>query len=131
MRGVAASSRSWSNARPRGEYASTAEYRLALRLDLLLAAHLLDGWEYIGDDRSQRYPLVVNGVVVCTYLPDFRATWSTPAGPQWALVEVKGRKQREWPVKRRLFRALNPDLPLHVVQSADVDVYNPDGWRGE
>ena len=66
-----------------------------------------------------RYPLVVNGIKICTYICDFRIRWS--AGSRLSsvreeLVECKGMITREAAIKMKLFRALHPEIPLRIVK---------------
>ncbi len=104
---------------------------MADRLDLLVAAGLIDGWEYTGSGPSKRTYALSAGpfgepalVPVGSYTPDF-ATWG-PLGR--CVIEVKGRMARDVPQKLRHFQASWPGIVLHVVSSELVDVYDPRCW---
>jgi len=58
-------------------------------------------------------PLVVNGVKVCTYIPDFLVTFGDG---REEYHEVKGFETREWRIKEKLFRALYPERVLKVIR---------------
>ena len=69
-------------------------------------------------DRQQRWPLKVNGRLVCTLIPDF-VVWYTPdrdgEEPRMELHEVKGFATAIWRLKRKLFEALHPDITYLVI----------------
>lgn len=56
------------------------------------------------------FKLVVRGVVVGAYTPDFLYL----EGPQLVADDTKGFKARDWPLRSKLFMALNPDIELRV-----------------
>lgn len=90
-------------------YDSKAEAEFARTLDLRVRAGELKRWE-----RAVRYPLRVGGVVVGHYTPDF-----TLVHPDYSLeiVEIKGRVARDFPLRKRLFEALYPQLKLTLLRS--------------
>jgi hypothetical protein len=51
-----------------------------------------------------RYPLVVNGVKVCTYVADFRYRYKTSG--QLVVEDVKGMKTPAYKIKKKLLKAL-------------------------
>ena len=60
---------------------------------------------------QKRYDLVVNGLLITTHIPDFLVTL---ADGRKKIVEVKGFGSPVWPIKRKLFEALYPELPYLV-----------------
>jgi hypothetical protein len=93
-------------------YASKAEARYAQHLDLLKAAKQIKGWE-----RQVKWPLIVNGVRVCGFVPDFKVHLKDG---KFKLVEVKGRVSAVWKLKHKLFSALHPNVEYVVVPSAET-----------
>jgi hypothetical protein len=67
--------------------------------------------------RQVRWKLVVNGVTVCTMVPDFRVEF--PDGSV-ALVEVKGMETAVYKLKRKLFRALHPEVDYRVIPAREA-----------
>lgn len=67
--------------------------------------------------RQPQFPLIVNGVKVCTYVGDFyyRTTKPTGDGPCQVVDEVKGYETATWKMKRKLFEALHPAIQLRVI----------------
>jgi Protein of unknown function (DUF1064) len=82
------------------EYARVLDYRQT-------AGEVLD-WT-----PQPRIPLVVNGVKVCEYRPDFLVIYWDGVEE---LVEVKGFATREWRLKSKLLAALYPERRLVVVR---------------
>ncbi len=82
-------------------YASRAEAARAAELQLLLRAGQICDLEY-----QPRYPLVVNGVKICTYVADFRYFQSRHAAAQLVVEDVKGVRTREFMIKKNLMKAL-------------------------
>jgi hypothetical protein len=79
-------------------YASKAEARRGAELALLQRAGK------IGDlVRQPRFPLKVNGQLVCTYVADF--TYRLNAG-ETVVEDVKGVETEAFKIKRKLLRAL-------------------------
>ena len=64
-------------------------------------------------ERQVRFPLVVNGITVCTYVADIRLTW---ADGRTELAEVKGYWTETARLKFKLFRALYPEIKIEVVK---------------
>lgn len=57
-----------------------------------------------------KFYLVVNGLKVGTYTPDFMYQ----EGGQWVAVDVKGFKARDFALRSKLFMALHPHIQLRV-----------------
>ena len=122
-------------------YASKAEARYAMHLDLLKAARQIRGWE-----RQVRWPLSVasmesvyrllivatgseakaRGILdyhkdafkkVCTIVPDFKVM---KKGGGFKIVEVKGFVTPVWRLKRKLFEALHPEVEYVVVTAKET-----------
>ena len=55
------------------------------------------------------FPLIINGVKVCTYIADFR--YKDLSG-RTVIEDVKGWKTESYVFKSNLFHALNPDLRI-------------------
>jgi Protein of unknown function (DUF1064) len=56
--------------------------------------------------RQRRYPLKVNGKLICTYVADFTYT----KGGKEIVEDSKGYATREYKIKRKLFEVLYPEL---------------------
>jgi len=70
-------------------------------------------WDEItGFERQVKYQLLVNNILICTHVVDFRVTY--PDG-HTELHEVKGYATPQWRIKVKLFRALFPDLIYRVI----------------
>lgn len=76
---------------------SMAEHRRYCQLKLLLSAG-----EIVRLEVHPRYPLVVNGVKVCTYEADFRYR----DGTRTVVEDVKGVKTPAYIIKRKLMKAI-------------------------
>lgn len=61
------------------------------------------------------YDLRVNGIVVCTHLPDF--DYEKSYGGIWKVevLDAKGLLLPEWKLKYKLFQAIYPDIKYNVV----------------
>ena len=98
-------------------YDSKAEAAYAARLDRMVEDGEVSDW-----DRQQKWPLKVNGVKVCTMIPDF-VVWY-PADDRdearMELHEVKGFATPVYRLKRKLFEALHPDVPYVVIAAREV-----------
>lgn len=94
------------------EYASLSEANYARDLDLEQRAGHVISWS-----RQPRFPLIVNGDLVCHYTADFDVV--RPAGRE--IVEVKGYATSLWKLRMRLFRATvlkeNPGIEYRVVMT--------------
>lgn len=88
----------------------TYDSALEARYSLVLAERLRRR-EIKGYVAHVRYDLTVNGILVGRYTPDFVVT--LPDGSQ-EVHEVKGRAARDWPLRRNVFVACYPHLPLFV-----------------
>lgn len=62
--------------------------------------------EISGLELQPKYDLVVNGVKVGRYKPDFRFTEKG----QIVVVEVKGYAARDYPLRKKMFKALFPNV---------------------
>ena len=56
-----------------------------------------------------RFPLIVNGAKICTYVADFR--YKDLSG-RTVIEDVKGMRTPEYVIKSKLFHALNPSLRI-------------------
>lgn len=79
-------------------YDSGLEARVAEQLDFLLKAG-----ELVEVKRQVKTPLMVNGVLICTYYCDFR---TVSKHGQVKYVEAKGMEMPVWQIKKKLFLAL-------------------------
>lgn len=81
-------------------YASRAEAEHAQRLNLELRAGRLMSWE-----PQRRIPIVLNGLLVCTWVPDFAVR---ALDGKLEAHEVKGYldDRRDWPIKAKAALAL-------------------------
>lgn len=93
-------------------YHSRAEALYAAQLDTLKKAHL-PSERVLRWERQIKVPLVVNGLLVTTWYPDFHV-WFADGHDEWH--EVKGFPTPEYLIKERLFRALYPDRILKVIK---------------
>lgn len=85
-------------------FASKREARRYSELKLLERAGEIADLEL-----QPRYPLVVNGVKVCTYVGDFlyRPTFRGAVMAQPVVEDAKGFKTPEYKLKAKLFRAVH------------------------
>lgn len=83
-------------------FASKAEARRYDELKLLERAKEIWGLAV----HPARYPLIVNGITVGHYTPDFEYCRNGAYG-QFELVteDVKGRAARDWPLRKKVFQA--------------------------
>jgi hypothetical protein len=56
----------------------------------------------------------VNGVHICDHIVDFALF--DKAGRVLEVHEVKGFADKAWPIKRKLFEALYPNIPYRVIR---------------
>lgn len=101
-------------------YASKAEASYAARLDLRRRLGEIYCWE-----RGPRLPLVVNGLLVGHYRPDF-AVWESERAyalrrPAGYYVEVKGKWNEADRLRVRLFQACHPIATLVCVRHARAE----------
>jgi hypothetical protein len=89
------------------KFDSKAEYRRYLELVLLQKAKTISELE-----RQTKYVMMVAGVKICTYIPDFRYL---EAG-KVILEDVKGFKTPVFRLKEKLFKALYPELELRITK---------------
>lgn len=83
------------------KFASKREARRYGELKLLVRAHQITKLEL-----QPRFPLIVNGKKVCTYVADFEYI----EDGERVVEDVKGMRTRDYIIKRKLLMALNPDL---------------------
>lgn len=79
-------------------YDSKLEAKYALELDLRLRAKDIRSWE-----GQIPFQFVVNGEKICKHIVDFKITHNDGS---IEYVETKGRKTRDWVIKRKLLNAL-------------------------
>src|SRR5262245_60429761 len=60
-----------------------------------------------------KFPLVVNGVLICTFKPDFQYE----IGGKPVVEEHKGYRTRDYVLKAKLFQALYPDIEFIETQA--------------
>jgi len=91
-------------------YASIKEMKYAMDLDFRKKVHDIKDW-----DKQIKIPLIVNGVKVCTYIPDFKVIHNNDT---IELVEVKGFKTSVFKLKLKLFKATylkeNPEIKYTI-----------------
>lgn len=91
-------------------YDSKAEAAYAKILDAETKAGQIKRW-----GRQQRWPLKVNGIPICTMIPDF-VVWRMDDGLEvMELHEVKGYETPIFRLKRKLFEALHPEVNYIVI----------------
>lgn len=69
--------------------------------------------EISGLTLQPKYTLVVNGIKVGTYTPDFlyhEHAKKNYSASKLVVEEIKGFVVRDYPLRKRLFRALNPNI---------------------
>lgn len=93
-------------------YASRSEAAYARHLDRLLERSEIEAWT-----PQVRVPLEVEGVVVCTMVPDFSVELKDG---ERILVEIKGYATPVWRLKRKLLEALYPDVTYIVIPARKV-----------
>jgi len=88
-------------------FASKAEAKRDAELQLLAR-----GGKIFALRRQPRYPLVVNGVKVCTYVGDWEYVEKpNPGGPTATICEDhKGALTKEFKIKWALAKALHPEI---------------------
>lgn len=67
-----------------------------------------------------RYPLLVNGVKICTYVADFTYDVINPDArlDRHVIEEVKGLETPEWRMKCKLFEAINAPMKISVIRKS-------------
>lgn len=68
-----------------------------------------------------KFPLVVNGVLICTYVADFLVTNNDGSAE---VHETKGRFAPGAKTKLKLFEALHKELPLKVIGAKYKSVWD-------
>ena len=79
------------------EYDSKKEAKRAWELDLLLKSGNIKGYE-----TQPRYPIIHNGIKICTYIGDFLVTKTDGSRD---LEDVKGVKTAVYVLKKKLVKA--------------------------
>jgi hypothetical protein len=83
-------------------FASKAEAKRDAELQLLKRAGMIQSLR-----RQPRFPLVVNGVKVCTYVGDW--LYDEPGG-HWVVEDRKGALTPAFKIKWALAKALHPEI---------------------
>lgn len=89
-------------------YASTFEARYAAELDWRKRAGDIKDWQ-----RQIAFELTVNKILICKYVIDFMILYNDGTKEY---IETKGFETRDWKIKRKLFKALYPELNYRVVK---------------
>ena len=63
--------------------------------------------EIVDLEHQVKYPLVVNGQLVCSYICDFRYAWKHGGGQVVEDVKSGPTKTREYRIKRKLMQAIH------------------------
>lgn len=63
--------------------------------------------EIVDLEHQVKYPLVVNGQLVCSYICDFRYAWKHGGGQVVEDVKSGPTKTREYRIKRKLMKAIH------------------------
>jgi len=87
-------------------FASQAEARRWNELSLLVVGKRVTALRC-----QPRFPLVVNGQTVCTYVGDFYYR----EGGKECVEDVKGFETEAFKLKAKLFRALHPTIELRII----------------
>ena len=89
-------------------FASQAEAKRWNELSLLVLGKQITGLRC-----QPRFPMVVNGKTVCTYVGDF--LYLELATGRQICEDVKGMETPVFKIKRKLFEALHPSIELRVI----------------
>ena len=76
---------------------SKLEAKYCQELDFKLKAGLIQGYQ-----RQVRYPLVVNNILIGTYIADFVVTYPDKV----EIVDTKGFRTRDYTLKKKLMKAV-------------------------
>jgi len=63
-------------------------------------------------EQQKSFTFVVNGKTICRHIPDFLVTENDGSK---AVHEYKGFADKVWPIKKKLFEALYPEIPYIVI----------------
>lgn len=88
------------------KFTSKAEANRYLELMQLAGQGLITGLEL-----QPRFPLIVNGTKICTYVADFRYHQDGHV----VVEDVKGMMTDVFKIKAKLYAALYPDYPLTLI----------------
>ena len=98
-------------------YDSKLEAKYAQQLDLRLRGRDIKHWS-----RQVKFPIVVNGEKICTYICDFQIFHNDGS---MEFVEVKGNETKEWKLKKKLILATffkeHPKYKFTVLTIKDID----------
>ena len=89
-------------------YQSKLEASFAEVLDWQVRAKEIKGWE-----RQVPVKLIVNGVLICKLIVDFRVEHLDGS---YEFVEAKGMALPDWKLKWKLFEALFPEVRKRIVK---------------
>ena len=92
-------------------YDSKKEAYYARELDLRVKAKYIKSW--VGDKKTLRFDLIVNGKKICTYTPDFEITHNSGLVEY---IDVKGVETTVFKLKFKLIKALYPELVFRTVK---------------
>lgn len=70
---------------------------------------------------QQRFPLKVNGVLICTYFADFGYTERTKDGQRCVVEDVKGVRTGVYKLKKKLMKALY-NVDIREIEAKDLRV---------
>ncbi len=94
------------------QHHSVGEARYCNQLELLRKAGEIESYE-----TQVSYRMKVNGKHICEHRPDFRVHYEDG---RVEIREYKGFADKVWPLKKKLFEALYPDIPYIVVTQKDL-----------
>lgn len=89
-------------------YPSAFEAKYAAQLDWRKRAGDVKDWQ-----RQITFNLTVNKILICKYIIDFVIIHNDDSKEY---IETKGFETRDWKIKRKLFKALYPQLNYKVVK---------------
>lgn len=92
-------------------YASAFEAKYAAELDWRKRAGDVKDW-----NRQVTFNLTVNKILICKYIIDFVILHNDNSKEY---IETKGFETRDWKIKRKLFKALYPELNYRVIKQIE------------
>lgn len=96
-----------------GTFDSQAEHKRWVELSLLERAGVISGLI-----RQPVFKLNVNGMHVARYTPDFQYI----ENGKIVVEDVKGYAARDFPIRSKLFQALNPDIRFAVIKKTTARI---------
>jgi len=90
-------------------YDSKKEADYAKQLDLRVKGKDIKYW--VGDKKTLRFQIIVNGRKICTYTPDFEITHNNGLVEY---IDVKGVRTTVFNLKFKLIQALYPELIFNL-----------------